>query len=82
MVVLQTHMDMVCEKNTGVDHDFDKDPIQLARDTSKNWMIPSKKTTLGADDGLGMSHALLLATDPKVIHGPLELLFTVGEEIG
>ena len=78
-VVLQTHLDMVCEKNAGVEHDFMQDPIRLRRDG--DW-IGAVGTTLGADNGLGAAAAMAVAEDPAVEHGPLELLFTLEEEIG
>lgn len=78
-VILQSHFDMVCEKNADVEHDFLTDPIQTEIDGE--WMR-AKGTTLGADDGIGvaMQMALLQATD--VEHGPLECLFTRDEETG
>jgi dipeptidase D len=78
-VVLQAHLDMVCQKNTDIDHDFSHDPIQtLVRD---GW-VTAKGTTLGADNGMGV--ALILATleSTTLAHGPLEALFTVDEEAG
>lgn len=78
-VVLQGHMDMVCEKTPTSDHDFAKDPIQLLDDG--DW-IRAKDTSLGADNGIGVSLAMALATAPDVKHPPLELLFTVDEETG
>lgn len=79
IVVLQSHMDMVCEKNREVDFDFDTQGIQTWVDGE--WM-KAKGTTLGADDGIGvaMEMALLQATD--IEHGPLECLFTRDEETG
>jgi dipeptidase D len=79
MVVLQGHMDMVGEKDSNVDHDFFKDPIQVELDGE--W-ITAKGTTLGADNGIGMAAALALIDSEDVKHGPLELLFTVDEEVG
>lgn len=79
IVVLQSHLDMVCEKNSGVAHDFDRDPILLR--TDGEW-LRATETTLGADNGIGVASALAAATDPSVVHGPLELLFTVDEETG
>jgi len=79
IVVLQSHLDMVCEKNSGVDHDFDRDPIRLR--TDGDW-LRATDTTLGADNGIGVASALAAATDPSVAHGPLELLFTIDEETG
>ena len=78
-LVLQSHMDMVCEKNADVDFDFQKDAIQTYVDGE--WM-KARGTTLGADDGIGvaMEMAVLQSTDIK--HGPLECLFTRDEEMG
>ena len=78
-VLLQSHMDMVCEKNNNVDFDFDKDPIVPRIDGE--W-VKATGTTLGADDGIGMASqmAVLLSTD--IAHGPIEALFTVDEETG
>jgi dipeptidase D len=81
-LVLQSHLDMVCEKNRGSTHDFDKDPLQLLfSPQDRDWII-ANETTLGADDAAGMALSIGLTTDPLAIHGPLELLFTVEEEIG
>jgi dipeptidase D len=79
VVVLQGHMDMVGEKNSNVDHDFFKDPIQV--ELGGEW-IRAKGTTLGADNGIGMAAALALIDSTEETHGPLELLFTVDEEVG
>ena len=78
-VVLQSHMDMVCEKNADSAFDFMKDPIEAYVDGE--W-LKAKGTTLGADDGIGvaMQMALLEATD--IPHGPIECLFTRDEETG
>ncbi|HUX20833.1 MAG TPA: beta-Ala-His dipeptidase, partial [Spirochaetia bacterium] len=78
-VVLQGHLDMVCEKNQGVTHDFSVDPITLVRDGE--W-LRAKDTTLGADNGIAVAMALTLLEDPDAVHGPLEALFTVDEEEG
>ena len=78
-VILQSHLDMVCEKNKGVEHDFDRDPIRLRIDG--DW-VRATGTTLGADNGIGAAAALATATDRSVVHGPLELLFTLDEETG
>jgi dipeptidase D len=78
-VILQTHLDMVCEKNRGVSHDFDRDPIATRIDGE--W-VRATGTTLGADNGIGVAAALAAATDPEAKHGPLELLFTLDEETG
>ncbi len=85
LIVLQAHVDMVCEKNSDVDHDFDNDGIHLDfcddADTGKK-IVKGTGTTLGADNGMGVAMALAAATDSSVVHGPLELLFTVDEEAG
>jgi dipeptidase D len=78
-VALQGHLDMVCEKNSDVPHDFTKDPIQLEIDG--DWLT-AKGTTLGSDNGIGLAAGLAAATDESLVHGPLELLFTVDEEVG
>ncbi|MBS3786558.1 beta-Ala-His dipeptidase [Candidatus Bipolaricaulota bacterium] len=77
-VVLQAHMDMVCEKNSGVDHDFEIDPIQLKEEDG--W-ITAEGTTLGADNGIGIAIALAVATGDREV-GPVDCLFTVDEERG
>lgn len=79
IVVLQSHMDMVCEKNSNVEHDFMKDPIQTYIDG--DW-VKAKGTTLGADNGIGMAAAMAVMIDPSIEHGPIEALFTINEEIG
>lgn len=79
IVILQGHSDMVCEKNRGTEHDFDRDPIYLVRDGE--W-IGAKGTTLGADNGIGVASALALLNDPSAVHGPLEILITIDEETG
>ncbi len=78
-VVLQAHMDMVCEKNSDVKHDFLKDPIQPYIDGE--W-LKARGTTLGADNGIGMAAMMAVMLDENVKHPPLECLFTVDEETG
>ena len=78
-VILQAHMDMVCEKNSDKKHDFEKDPIEPV---IKGEWLHANGTTLGADDGIGVAAALAVIADPKVEHGPLECIFTVDEETG
>lgn len=78
-VVLQSHVDMVCEKNSDIVHDFDKDPIQVY--IEDGW-VKAKGTTLGADDGIGVAAQLALLVADDVEHGPIECLFTVDEETG
>jgi dipeptidase D len=78
-VVLQSHVDMVCEKNSDIIHDFDKDPIEGYVDGE--W-VKAKGTTLGADDGIGIAAQLAILASDKLEHGPIECLFTVDEETG
>ncbi|WP_321299179.1 aminoacyl-histidine dipeptidase [Marinifilum fragile] len=78
-VVLQSHMDMVCEKNNDTVHNFDTDPITPWID---NGWVKAKGTTLGADDGIGMAAEMALLTSTDIEHGPIECLFTVDEETG
>lgn len=78
-VVLQGHMDMVCEKTPESDHDFSKHPIPVLHDG--DW-LKADKTTLGADNGIGIALSLALAKDKTIAHPRLELLFTVEEETG
>ncbi|MFI3295420.1 MAG: M20/M25/M40 family metallo-hydrolase [Rikenellaceae bacterium] len=79
VVVLQNHMDMVCEKNSDVSHDFMVDPISAYVDGG--W-VRARGTTLGADCGIGMAMALAVLRDDSVSHPSLEALFTVDEEQG
>ncbi len=78
-VVLQSHIDMVCEKNSDVEHDFNTDPIVPRID---NGWVKATGTTLGADDGIGMAAQLAILESDKIEHGPIECLFTVDEETG
>lgn len=78
-IVLQGHMDMVCEKKDGSDHDFSKDPIELKVDG--NYII-AEDTTLGADNGIAVAMALAVLEDKNLSHPPLELLITSNEETG
>jgi dipeptidase D len=78
-VILQTHMDMVCEKNRDTVFDFEKDAIEPYID--EGW-IKARGTTLGADCGIGMAAQLAVLTSDQINHGPVECLFTVDEETG
>jgi dipeptidase D len=78
-VILQSHIDMVCEKNNDVTHDFENDPIEVY--VEDNW-VKAKGTTLGADNGIGMAAALAVLASDDLEHGPIECLFTVDEETG
>mgnify|MGYP005844055549 CR=1 FL=1 len=78
-VVLQGHLDMVCEKNKDSNHDFDNDGLKLKLEN--NW-VKAEGTTLGADNGIGVAAALAIALDKEIEHGPIEILLTVDEETG
>jgi dipeptidase D len=78
-VVFQSHVDMVCEKNSDVAHNFDTDPIPAYIDGE--W-LKAKGTTLGADNGIGVATQLAILADKNLEHGPIECLFTVDEETG
>jgi dipeptidase D len=78
-VVLQAHLDMVCEKNSDVQHDFTRDQINAYLDG--DW-VKAKGTTLGADNGIGIAACLAVLEDRTLTHGPVECLFTVDEETG
>lgn len=79
MSLLQGHLDMVCEKNEGTVHDFNVDPIKVARDG--DW-LKADGTTLGADNGVGVAAALAVMESNDIAHGPLEFVFTIDEETG
>lgn len=78
-VALQGHMDMVCVKEEGSNHDFSKDPITLVRDGD---FLKADGTTLGGDNGIAIALVLDILSDPACKHGPIEALFTVSEETG
>ncbi len=78
-VILQSHVDMVCEKNSDVNFDFD---TQAIRTRIVDGWVMADGTTLGADCGIGMAAALAVMIDPTVEHGAIEALFTVDEETG
>lgn len=79
-LVLQAHLDMVCEKNKDCDLDFEKDPLELYVDDS-GW-LHAKGTTLGADDCVGVAYMLAILEDDSLKHPALECVFTTMEEIG
>lgn len=78
-VILQAHIDMVCEKIEGSTHDFISDPIKLVLDGN---ILRADGTTLGADDAVGVAYMLTILDDETAEHPPLECVFTTGEEIG
>ena len=79
IVVLQSHLDMVCERDPDSPYDPREGRIHVVLDG--DWVV-AEGTTLGADNGIGVAAALAVAEDTEVAHGPLELLFTVSEEQG
>ena len=79
VVMLQSHLDMVGEKNNDSDHNFENDPIELILDGN---ILRANKTTLGADDGVGVAYMMALMEDETLSHPKLELVFTVEEEVG
>ena len=78
-IILQSHVDMVCEKNSDVEHDFDKDPIETI--IKGDW-VTANGTTLGADNGIGVAAELAILASDDISHGKIEALFTVDEETG
>ncbi|HWL94309.1 MAG TPA: beta-Ala-His dipeptidase [Phycisphaerae bacterium] len=85
VVVLQGHLDMVCEKNRDTAFDWDNDALRLKLDTDAKTgkrVVRAEGTTLGADNGIGVAMALAVATEKDVVHGPLEILLTIDEEAG
>jgi dipeptidase D len=78
-VILQAHLDMVPQKNSDSDHDFEKDPIDAYIDG--DW-VTARGTTLGADNGMGIAAALAVLADKTIKHGPIEVLLTIDEETG
>ena len=78
-VIIQGHMDMVCEKNSDKEHDFEKDPINLV---VKGDYIYADRTTLGADDGIAVAYAMTLLEDNAIEHPAIEVLLTTDEEAG
>lgn len=78
-VILQTHLDMVPQKNSDVKHDFSKDPIDAYIDGN---VVKARSTTLGADNGIGVAAVLAVLEDKSLKHGKIEALFTIDEEVG
>ena len=78
-IILQSHMDMVCDKRPDVEHDFTKDPIKPFVDGE--W-LKAQGTTLGADNGIGVAAAMAVLADKNLKHGPVNCLFTIDEETG
>lgn len=78
-VVLQAHLDMVCQKNAESSHDFARDPVTPV--LQDGW-LKAETTTLGADNGIGVALMLAALEDASLLHGPLEVLLTVDEEAG
>lgn len=78
-LIIQGHMDMVCEKESGCEIDFEKDGLELYVDGD---FLKAKGTTLGGDDGIALAYALAIMDTPEIAHPRLEFVFTVDEEIG
>ena len=78
-VILQGHMDMVCEKNNGIEHDFEKDPLKLR---IVDDYIYATDTTLGADNGIAVAYAMAILASDDIPHPPIEVLITTDEETG
>ncbi|MDD4778218.1 MAG: aminoacyl-histidine dipeptidase [Fermentimonas sp.] len=78
-IILQSHIDMVCEKNSDVEHDFDNDPIETI--IEGDW-VKANGTTLGADNGIGVAAELAVLASDNIAHGKIEAFFTVDEETG
>src|SRR5690554_1308683 len=79
-IVLQSHLDMVCQKNNDVDFDFDTQAIQMYLDT--DGFLKAKGTTLGADNGIGVATIMAVLESTDIPHPPIEALFTIDEETG
>lgn len=78
-IILQSHLDMVPQKNSDKQHDFEKDPIQAF--IEDGW-VKALGTTLGADNGIGVAATLAVLQSTNLLHGPIEALFTIDEETG
>lgn len=78
-IILQGHVDMVCQKGDSSNHDFDNDPIELQ---VKGEWLHANDTTLGADNGVGVAASIAIIEDETAEHGPIEVLLTVDEEQG
>lgn len=78
-VIIQGHLDMVCEKTGDSDHDFTKDPLDLY---VEDGFVKARNTTLGADNGIAVAMALALLDSKDIEHPPIEAVFTIDEEVG
>ncbi|MBR6604863.1 MAG: M20/M25/M40 family metallo-hydrolase, partial [Prevotella sp.] len=78
-IILQSHMDMVCDKLVDIEFDFDNDPIKTY--IEGEWLT-AEGTTLGADDGIGVAIQLAILDSTEIKHGPIECVFTRDEETG
>lgn len=78
-LIFQSHMDMVCAKDQGVEHDFEKDGLALYVEDDK---IRANGTTLGADNGIGVAYQLAILDDDQLEHPAIEAVFTTAEEVG
>ncbi|MDE7218137.1 MAG: aminoacyl-histidine dipeptidase [Oscillospiraceae bacterium] len=78
-VILQGHLDMVCVQESGLGHDFEKDPLEL--EVQDGW-VKARGTTLGGDNGIAVAMILALLDDETAVHPPIEAVLTVDEEVG
>ncbi len=78
-VIMQGHLDMVCQVNTGIQHDFERNPINAL--VREGWVV-AENTTLGADNGIGVALALAALEEPGLLHPAIEVLLTINEECG
>ena len=78
-VMLQGHLDMVCEKVAGVEHDFEKEGIDLV---VKDGVLTANGTTLGSDNGVAVALMMMVLDDEDIVHPPVECVFTTEEEVG
>ena len=78
-VMLQGHIDMVCDKRAGVEHDFTKEGIDLVL---KDGVLSANGTTLGADNGVAIALMMMVLDDEDIKHPPVECVFTTEEEVG
>src|SRR5690606_16935673 len=79
-IVLQSHLDMVCQKNNDVQFDFDTQGIEMYVDT--DGFVKTKGTTLGADNGIGVATIMTVLESQDMVHPPIEAMFTIDEETG
>ncbi len=77
-IILQAHIDMVCQKSVGIEHSFETDPIKMVLDG--DILSTGNRTTLGADDGIGVALAMTILEAKDLVHPPIDVIFTTAEE--